>query len=174
MVGLAGARKSGYDERTTSLWKGDLMRVVTQFSIYLINKPGVLAAVTGALAKAKVNILALALMDSGEHGALRIVCDEVDVARAVLGRTSERWTETEVIVMDLENRPGSFSGVAQRLADEHINITYAYCSGGAPGGRTTAVFKVADTKKSLKVLKPSKGEHDESDETVKTPPPGRH
>ena len=46
------------------------MQIETQFSIFLINKPGVLAAVTEELAKAKINIKALALMDSGEHGAL--------------------------------------------------------------------------------------------------------
>jgi len=149
------------------------MQVQTQFSVYLINKPGVLAGVTGALAKAKVNISALALMDSGEHGALRLVVDDPETTRSELGKISERWTETEVIVMDLENRPGTFAAIAQKLADEHINITYAYCSGGAPGGRTTAVFKVADLKKALKVLKPSRGPHDESDETVKGPPPGK-
>ena len=52
------------------------MHVATQFSVFLINKPGVLASVTGALASAGVNLTALALMDSGEHGALRVVCSD--------------------------------------------------------------------------------------------------
>lgn len=126
----------------------------TQFSVYLINKPGVLASVTGALAKQKVNILALALMDSGEHGALRLVCDDADATRKVLGRTHDRWTECEVVVLELDNRPGAFANVANRLSEEHINITYAYCSAGAPGGKTTAVFKVApeDIKKVAKIV----------------------
>ncbi|MHC4481646.1 MAG: ACT domain-containing protein [Planctomycetota bacterium] len=129
------------------------MHVGTQFSIYLINKPGVLAAVTASLAEAKANIAALALMDSGEHGALRIVCDEAVATREVLEKTSERWTETEVLLLELDNRPGSFAAVAKRLADANINITYAYFSGGRDNDTTVAVFKVPDPRKAQQVLK---------------------
>ena len=124
----------------------------TQFSIFLVNKPGVLAAVTGALARAKVNLVALTLMDSMEHGVLRVVCDQAEIARQVLGRTHDRWTETDVAVIELPNEPGAFAKIAGKLAAEHINISYAYCTGGAHGGRTTAVFKVADMKKARKIL----------------------
>ena len=148
------------------------MRVETQFSVFLINKPGVLATVAGALAKAKVNLSALALMDSGEHGALRIVCDDPDKARAVLGKAHDRWTETDVLVLDLSNEPGAFARVAERLANEHINITYAYCTGGSHGGRTTAVFKVADINKAIKLIEASRPVRKSSDSPVK-PPPGR-
>ena len=81
------------------------MKMQTQFSIFLINKPGVLAGVTEALAKAKVNIVAMALMDSGEHGTLSIVCDDPVKTRDVLGKAHDRWTESEVLVLDLDNRP---------------------------------------------------------------------
>ena len=114
------------------------MTVRRQFSIFLINQPGVLATVTSALAKAKVNIVALTLMDSMEHGVLRVVCDDAAGERAVLGKAHDRWTETDVLVVELANEPGAFSKVAEVLATEHINISYAYCTGGAGGGRTTA------------------------------------
>jgi hypothetical protein len=129
------------------------MQVQTQFSIFLINKPGVLAQVTTALAKARINMVAMALMDSGEHGTLRIVCDDADKARAVLGKAHDRWTESEVLMIELDNTPGAFAAVVEKLAAEHVNITYAYCTGGAYGGKTNAAFKLADIKKALKVLK---------------------
>jgi len=128
------------------------MQIQTQFSIYLINQPGVLAGVTEAMARAKVNITALALMDSGEHGTLRVVCEDADRTREVLGKTHDRWTECEVLVVELDNKPGAFAGVCTRLAAEHINITYTYSTGGAPGGRTTAVYRISDLKKAQKVL----------------------
>ncbi len=128
------------------------MHMQTQFSVFLVNKPGVLATVTAALAKAKVNIIALTLVDSMEHGVLRIVCHDAAAARTVLGQAHDRWTETDVLVMELENRPGSFSHVAERLAAEHINISYAYSTGGAQGGKTTAVFKVADMNKAAAIM----------------------
>jgi len=144
------------------------MQTRTQFSVYLINKPGVLATVTRAMAKAKVNILALALMDSGEHGVLRIICQDEQGARNVLKTAHDRWTETHVLTLELQNEPGAFASVAEHLAKEHINITYAYCTGGAPGGHTTAVFKVADIKKAMKVLKATgKKVHKASDRTVR-------
>jgi len=128
------------------------MQTQIQFSIFMVNKPGVLAGVATALAKAKINIIALTLMDSMEHGVLRIVCDDAEAAREVLGKMHDRWTETDVIVLELDNKPGSFAHIVQGLADEHVNISYAYCTGGARGGRTTAVFKVADLKKAGKIL----------------------
>ncbi len=144
------------------------MRIDTQFSVYLINKPGVLANVTTALAKAKVNIIALALMDSGEHGALRIVCDDADAARKVLGKAHDRWTECEVLAIELDHRPGAFAAITQRLAEEHVNITYAYCTGGADGGKVTAIFKVSDVKKARKTIAPAENDKKQT-RPVKTP-----
>jgi len=128
------------------------MNDLTQFSIFLVNKPGVLASVCDELTRSRVNLIALTLVDSMEHGVLRIVCDKPDIAREVLGRTHDRWTETEVLVLELKNEPGAFASIAQTLADKHINISYAYATAGAAHGRTTAVFKVADMKKAHKVL----------------------
>ena len=149
------------------------MQEMTQFSIFLVNKPGVLAAVTNELTRARVNMIALTLMDSMEHGVLRVVCDKADVARDVLGRTHDRWTETDVLVLELKNEPGAFASVAQLLADKHINIAYAYATAGASHGRTTAVFKVADMKKAQKVLADSHGKSGDKDKkaarTVKRP-----
>ncbi len=128
------------------------MHDLTQFSIFLVNKPGVLASVSDELTRSRVNLVALTLVDSMEHGVLRIVCDKPDLARDVLARTNDRWTETEVLVLELKNEPGAFASIAQKLAEQHINISYAYATAGAAHGRTTAVFKVADMKKAHKVL----------------------
>jgi len=146
------------------------MRVVTQFSVFLVNKPGVLAQVTTALAKAKANLVALTLVDSSEHGVLRIVCEQTDRARKILTRTHDRFTETEVISLELTNEPGAFADAAHKLAEAHININYAYCTGGARGGRTTAVFKVADLKKAQRVLKPASSPRREQRQKVRRPP----
>ena len=145
------------------------MQTQVQFSVFLINKPGVLATVTTALAKARVNLVALTLMDSMEHGVLRIVCDDADAARRILGEAHDRWTETEVLVMELDNEPGAFAHVTEKLSNEHINISYAYSTGGAKGGRTTAVFKVADIKKAQKVLEGGKGKSSDQGDVRRGP-----
>ena len=130
-------------------------KTAIQFSVFLVNKPGVLAQVTGALADAKLNLLAMTLVDSQEHGVLRMVVENEAETRKVLGKLNHPMTETEVICLDLSNRPGALADVATLLGENHININYAYCTSGAPGGRTTGIFKVADLNKAKHVLEKS-------------------
>lgn len=146
------------------------MEIMTQFSVFVVNKPGVLAQVTGALGKAKVNLLALTLVDSSEHGVLRIVCEDPDKTRQVLRDIHDQFTETDVLTLTVAHEPGAFAKAAQKLADAHVNINYAYCTGGAAGGKTLAVFKVADIKKALRVLTPPAESNTDSPGTVRNPP----
>jgi hypothetical protein len=139
------------------------IRSEIQFSVFLVNKPGVLAQVTRALADEKVNVIALTLVDSQEHGVLRIVAANPDTARRVLTKLNLPMTETDVLCLDLSNRPGALADVAGTLGEHHVNINYAYCTSGAPGGRTTGIFKVADPAKATKALKTTGGKHRETD-----------
>ncbi len=123
-----------------------------QFSIFLVNKPGVLSQIFRELARAKVNITNIAMMDSTEHGVLRLVVENPVAARPVFSRLNIPVSETDVLAVDLPNRPGAAADLCERLAGAHINIGYMYCTAGAPGGKTTVVLKVPDIKKATKVL----------------------
>ena len=147
-------------------------RTDLQFSVFLVNKPGVLAQVTGAIADAKLNLVAMTLVDSQEHGVLRVVTDDAAETRRVLGRLNLPMTETEVLCIDLPNRPGALADVATLLGKNHININYAYVTSGAPGGRTSGILKVADQGKAIHVLKKaSPAKHREAN--VRRPGPRR-
>jgi len=128
------------------------MYVTTQFSVFMVNKPGVLAHILGELAKAKINIIAMTVTDSVEHGVLRVVLDNADLAEQILGRTNLPVNKTEVLCVNLDNKAGALAVVAEKLAVNHTNISYAYCTAGAKGGRTTGILKVADVKKAIKIL----------------------
>lgn len=128
------------------------MRTESQLSVSLVNEPGRLAQVLAALAKAKVNIVAMTVTDANEHGILRVVVDGPDAAAAALRPLDLPVLRTEVLCVELANRPGAFATVAERLAREHVNVQYAYCTAGAPGGRTTAILKVDQVKKAQQVL----------------------
>ena len=129
------------------------MELVRQFSVFLVNKPGVLAQVTKVIAQAKINIMAMTMTDSSEHGVLRLVGEDPAHLRKALAGLNLPTTETEVLMVTMANRTGALAEVCQRLADSHINIGYAYCTTGASGGKTQGIFKVADNKKAMKVLK---------------------
>ena len=125
------------------------MESMTQFSIFMANRPGVLAQVTRELAKAKVNVLALTMMDAQEHGVLRLLTDNIEVTRNVLRHVNVSLTETEVLCVPLSNRPGSVADVCERLADAHMQINYVYCTAGAGTGKANAIFKVPDIKRAI-------------------------
>jgi len=128
------------------------MYIATQFSIFMVNKPGVLAQVLGEFARDKINIIAMTMMDSVEHGVMRVIFAAPKRAKGVLSTLNMPYSETEVLCVNLTNKSGALAAVAEKLAKNHINISYAYCTAGAKGGRTTGVLKVADVKKAIKVL----------------------
>jgi len=124
----------------------------TQFSIFMVNKPGILSQVLHLLAAEKVNIVAMTMMDSAEHGVMRIVSSSAQKVRDVLKRLNMQYSETDVLCVNLPNKAGAFADVTEKLATAHINIAYAYATAGARGGRTTGVLKVADVKKAMRIL----------------------
>jgi hypothetical protein len=143
------------------------MYVATQFSIFMVNKPGVLAQILGEFARAKINIIAMTVMDSVEHGVLRVVFEAAKNAEAVLSRLNMPYNQTEVLCVNLANKAGALAAVAEKLAKSHINISYAYCTAGAQGGKTTGVLKVADVKKAMKVLQGGQDKQSKSQPVVR-------
>ena len=131
------------------------MYIATQFSIFMVNKPGILAQMLSEFAQAKINIVAMTMMDSAEHGVMRVIFTASQKARKLLAQLNMAYSETDVLCVNIANKSGAFAMIVGKLAQRHINISYAYCTAGAKGGRTTGVLKVADVKKAMKILKPA-------------------
>ncbi len=131
------------------------MQTAKQLSVTLVNKPGRLAAMLTALNKGKVDFRALVVMDSGERGTIRFVPDDLNAAVNVLEKSSISHDISDVLLVELPGQPGGFRKVCERLAAEHLNIDYAYCSFQTPGnakGGGLAVIKVNDLAKAQRVL----------------------
>jgi hypothetical protein len=82
------------------------METTKQLSVFLENKPGRLASLLRALAREKVNVVALTIMDSHEHSVLRLVTNDLSSTRQVLSGLNVSSTEADVLVVDLRNQPG--------------------------------------------------------------------
>ena len=136
----------------------------------MVNKPGILAQLLESIAEEKINILAVTMMDSVEHGVLRVVTTSSEKMTKVLNKLNVQYSMTDVLCVNLPNKAGAFADVATKLAKAHINISYAYCTAGARGGRTTSILKVADVKKAIKVLEAGTSiKTAKNNETVKRP-----
>jgi hypothetical protein len=142
------------------------MYIAPQFSIFMVNKPGVLAQVLGEFARAKINVTAMTMADSVEHGVMRVVFAEPERAKEVLSKLNMPYNQTEVLCVTLANKAGAFAAVAEKLAKNHINISYAYCTAGAKGGRTTGVLKIADVKKAMRILEQQSHKKDSKSKPV--------
>src|SRR5260370_40075154 len=108
------------------------METIKQISVFLENKPGRLANVLSALAREKVNLAALSVMDSHERSALRVIADDMPRARQGLKALGTPFSETDVGRVELRNQPGAPAHICEILGAEHINIDYADCSSGGP------------------------------------------
>ena len=128
------------------------METAKQVSVSLVNKPGRLSALLTALAKGKVSLRALAVMDSGDRGTIRFVPDDMPAATAVLEKMNTRFELADVLLVELPSQSGAFRNICERLASEHLNIDYAYCSFSRAKGSELAVVRVNDLAKAQKVL----------------------
>lgn len=127
-----------------------------QFSIFLANKPSMLAKVCHRIYEERVNIRAISLMDSSEHGVLRLVADDPAAVREALKSMDVAIAETEVLLMTMPNRPGAFAAVFESLSQNHVEVQYAYVTAGAPNGKTIGVFRCSDMAKAEKLLEGKK------------------
>jgi hypothetical protein len=118
----------------------------------LPNKPGQLATLCGRLAKAKVNIKAIAVIETAEQGIVRLVVDKTGIARKVVKDAQYGYVVTDVVLVDMVNKPGVLSQVAKKLAKAKVNIHYVYGSTGPGAQEAAAVLGVDDIEVAKKVL----------------------
>jgi hypothetical protein len=126
--------------------------VAHQLSIFVANKPGVLGNVCDLLKKEKINILAITTSDNRDHSIIRLVVDEPHRALGLLEDYGTLVQETDVIMIDGPNRPGTICEMARLLGAAKVNIDYLYCA-TAPTSKTgLLIFKPSNVAKALKAL----------------------
>ncbi len=126
------------------------MPKVRQLVLNLESKPGVLAKACRTLADADVNMTALCAPETGGRGKLRLLVDDLARAKQALKAAKYRFSEEQAVTVALENRPGTFAGIAEKLAQARINIKCAYVTGD--GEKQLVVLSVANADKAQQVL----------------------
>ncbi len=120
-------------------------------SIQLTNHPGDLGRVADVLGRRGVNIKALAAMSINGVAVTRILPDDIVVARSAFEAANIRFTESEVHLVLLENKPGVLANITDRLGDAGINLEALYITGVADDLMELAI--VSDNpKKAKKIL----------------------
>ena len=133
------------------------MRNEPQFTIFLENKPGRLLNISSALAKKRISIVALTVVDSHEHSVLRFVADNAEAAREVLKKLGTPYTESDVIAIELKSQPGTLATMCEKLSAQHVNIDYIYCSTSGKNGKTTVFMKATPAEKLRQLFSEAPG-----------------
>jgi hypothetical protein len=118
-----------------------------QLTVSHENLPGMLAHIAKVLGDAQVNILAFVTTTSGREGLTHLIVDRSDTAKKAFAGAGLAYTEADVLHLELPNTPGALGKFARKLAQEGINITLGYATGGKGSRKTTVVLAVSDLDK---------------------------
>ena len=92
------------------------------------------------------------IKEAKQYSLIRVVVDQTEKALEIL-KKADYWVNTlEVMVMRLENKPGTLAKISKRFGDANININYVYGSGTSEEQTAMYVFHVPDVDKALKAL----------------------
>jgi hypothetical protein len=128
------------------------MEFVHEVTAYLENKPGRLAKICSALAHEKVDIRALSVMDTADRSVLRFVTNDLEPTKKAMTSLGTEYNVGEVLAVEMDNRPGALARILERLAEEHINIEYAYASSSTSPGKSLGIFHTSNQKRAQQVL----------------------
>ena len=117
---------------------------IQQLSIFLENKPGHLSSICKAVAEAGINIETLSLADTQQFGILRLIVQDWTKASATLKEMGFVVKETEVVAIEVPNRPGGVAEILNALDETDINIEYMYAVLEKRSENAVIILKVED------------------------------
>ena len=126
---------------------------VEQISVFLENKTGRLAEVTGILANAQVNIRALALADTSDFGVLRLIVDDTQRAKEALSEEGFTVGKTNVIAVEVPDIPGGLHRILELIDRSGINVEYMYAFVSQSGNNAVMIFRFDRTDDAIAVLR---------------------
>ncbi|MGE5581981.1 MAG: ACT domain-containing protein [Bacillota bacterium] len=128
---------------------------VNQISVFLENKSGRLAEVTKTLGNNGINIRALAIADTTDFGILRLIVSDPEKACRILKEEGFTVSETEILAVQVPDKPGGLAGILGVLNNSKINIEYMYAFVGKSGADAVVVFRVEDIDRAIGLLRDS-------------------
>ena len=124
-----------------------------QLSHVLENRPGRLGAPLEAIAVEGINLVTLSLADTAQFGILRLIVREWERAKQVLERGGWVVNLTEVVAVEVLDRPGGLAEVLKIVEGAGLNIEYMYAFTQRHDDKAILIFRFEDPDQAIDLLK---------------------
>ena len=124
-----------------------------QISVFVENAKGRLAQITQILADNNVNIHALSIADTTSFGILRIIVEEPEKTEKVLKDEGLTVSVTDVLSLQIDDKPGGLAAALNVLAENEIDVDYAYAFISKATNKANVVIRVEKDMEAEKLLK---------------------
>ncbi|MBI9101025.1 MAG: ACT domain-containing protein [Spirochaetales bacterium] len=123
-----------------------------QISVFLENKSGRLAEVTEILGKGGINLRALSIADTADFGICRLIVNNPDKTLKLLEDAGFTAKETDVLGVEVPDRPGGLAEVMKVFNENGVNIEYLYATLEMKEDKAVVIFRVEDLPLGLKII----------------------
>ena len=126
--------------------------LVKQISVFVENTTGRLAKLMRVLADNQIDIIANSIADTTDFGILRCIVDQPEKAAEVLKANNFTASTTDVLAVELEDRPGGLQKVLEYLSEENVGVEYVYSFIHSRQNTALVLFKLDDPARGIEVL----------------------
>ncbi len=131
--------------------------MVKQVSVFLENRAGRLNQILKILSDSGINITSLSIADTGEYGIARLITEDHEKALKALNDGGMTAAETEVLAIEVSDKPGALYNATKTLTDNDINVEYAYSAIPSEAGRAIIIIRVDDLAKATQIISKAEG-----------------
>mgnify|MGYP006289466103 FL=1 len=125
---------------------------IEQLSLFLENRPGHLSGVCRTLAEAGIDILTLSLADTQQFGILRLIVRDWRRAQTVLTEAGSVVKITELVAIEVEDKPGGLARILEAIEAGGINVEYMYAFSVRSGEKAVLCFRFDDPDAAIGCL----------------------
>ena len=123
-----------------------------QLSVFVENKPGTLAEITGILGANDIDLCALSVADTERYGILRLIVNNPQKAEDALKAAGFKVSLTDVIAIAVSHKPGGLSEALKYVAQAGIAVEYMYAFVSPKADTAYVILRVQDNQKAILAL----------------------
>lgn len=125
---------------------------VRQISVFLENRAGRLASILQCVTEAQCNLRAMSLSDTSDFGIVRLLVDDVDRCTATLRDRGHTYSVTEMVAIEMDDRPGGLNKVLDAITAADLNVEYMYAFATRTPGKAVVIFRFEDNAVAIPAL----------------------